>query len=64
MIKKPRLKPETAATEFEHQMAVARRIMHNDRVALRALALGDQYPELDVDTRVRMAREQAGSRKA
>jgi hypothetical protein len=50
-------------TDFDRQMKIARKVMEDDWLALRALALGDQYPDLDVDTRIRMAREQAASRK-
>jgi len=48
--------------DFERQMAVARKIMEKDWVALRALALGDQYPDLDVATRLKMAEQQKRER--
>jgi hypothetical protein len=46
-------------TEFDSQMAVARRVMDERWIALRALALGDQHPELDADARVALAKQQA-----
>lgn len=48
--------------EFERQMAVARRVMEEDWVVLRALALGDQHPELDVEARIQIGRKQAPER--
>ncbi|HEX5257732.1 MAG TPA: hypothetical protein VFW35_02995 [Sphingomicrobium sp.] len=62
MAKKSLAAAATAAADFERQMAVARQIMEKDWVALRALALGDQYPELDVDTRIKMAKQEKRER--
>jgi hypothetical protein len=48
--------------DFERQMAVAREIMEKDWVALRALALGDQHPELDVTARLKIAEQEKRKR--
>jgi hypothetical protein len=53
---------DTAPAEFERQMAAAREVMDKRWVALRALALSDQHPELDVHEVLRMAEEQARHR--
>ncbi len=45
-------------------MEVARKIMDERWVALRALALGDRYPDADAETLVKMAEEQAADRNA
>ncbi len=50
----------TTTDEFERQMAIALEIMKKDWVALRALALGDQYPDLDVEKS--LARKRAAAR--
>ena len=39
-------------------MEILRDIMEKDWVALRALALGDQYPELGIDELVSLAQKQ------
>jgi hypothetical protein len=44
--------------EQREQLEIARYVMEKDWVVLRALALGDQHPDADVDTFLRMAREQ------
>jgi hypothetical protein len=44
------------------QMAIAREVMDDDWVVLRALALGDQHPDMDVGTLLKMARAQAMDR--
>jgi hypothetical protein len=49
--------------DFDRQTEIARKVMQDDWLALGALALGDQYPDLDVATRIRMARKQPASRK-
>ena len=43
-------------------MAVGREIMEKDWVALRALALGDQHPELDVTARLKIAEQEKRNR--
>jgi hypothetical protein len=62
MAKKPLAMASAAATDFERQMAAAREIMEKDWVALRALALGDQHPELDVEARIKVAEQQKRER--
>jgi len=47
-----------ANEDFERQMAVARQVMDKNWVVLRALALGDQYPEAEVATLIEMAEGQ------
>jgi hypothetical protein len=64
MVRKTKSDFKLGAADFERQMAIEREVMERDWVALRALALADQYPELDVETRIEMARKQAASRKA
>ena len=44
--------------DFERQMDVARRVMDKDWIALRALALSDQHPQLDVAALLKMAEQQ------
>jgi hypothetical protein len=44
--------------DFERQMELARKVMDEDQLVLRVLALGDQYPELDIESRLEMARQQ------
>ncbi|MEP6982040.1 MAG: hypothetical protein ABI853_00155 [Sphingomicrobium sp.] len=44
--------------DFERQMAIARHVMKKDWVALRALALGDQHPGVDIEALLEMARKQ------
>ena len=39
-------------------MKIARQVMKDDRVVLRALSLGDQHPEADVATLIEMAKIQ------
>jgi hypothetical protein len=41
------------------EMRLLRKVMDKNWVALRALALGDEYPDLDVHDLLRMAEEQA-----
>jgi hypothetical protein len=48
--------------DFERQMAIAREIMKRDRVALCALALGDQHPELSIGALIEMAKERVRDR--
>jgi hypothetical protein len=48
--------------EFAKQMEVARKIMDERWITLRALALADQYPDADAETLVKMAEEQARER--
>jgi hypothetical protein len=50
----------TTADEFERQMAVARKVMDDRWIALRALASGDQYPGLDANELLKMAEEERG----
>ena len=49
--------------DFGRQMAIARQVMKKDRVVLRALALGDEYPELDVAELLAIARTRASHLK-
>jgi hypothetical protein len=49
--------------DFERQMTIARKIMDERWVALRALALGDMYPDADVETLLEMASKQAAARQ-
>ena len=49
--------------DFERQMAVARKIMDDEWVVLGALALGDQYPDADVEQLLEMARKRGRDRK-
>jgi hypothetical protein len=55
---------EISRAAFEQQMELAGKIMDKDRVVLRALALGDQHPDADVNTLLEIAREQATNRSA
>jgi hypothetical protein len=55
---------EPATVESAEDMAVIRHVMENDWVALRALALGDEYPNLDVATLVKMAEEEKVRRQS
>ena len=50
-----------ASQDFDAQMKVARQVMKEERVVLRALALGDQHPEADVATLIEMAEGQLRS---
>jgi hypothetical protein len=43
------------------QMRLAREVMDRDWIVLRALALGDQHPDIDVETLIDLAREQAAA---
>lgn len=52
----------SADDDFERQMTAARQIMEDDWIVLRALALGDQYPEAAVEALLEMARQQARDR--
>ena len=42
------------------QMEVLRRVMDKDWVVLRALALADQHPDVDIEALLEMARKQGG----
>jgi hypothetical protein len=64
MTKRSSPKSDAEASEFDRQMAIGREVMEREWVVLQALALGDQYPELDADARIQMARKQARTRKA
>ena len=48
--------------DFGRQMDIARAVMEKDWVALRTLALRDQYPETDLETLLKIAEEQAAAR--
>ena len=55
-----------ADDDLQRDMEIMRQIMDKNWVALRALALGDEYPELAAATLIEMAqqqREAASSRK-
>ncbi len=52
-------KTEAAAkANFDRDMAIARRIMDKNWVTLRTLALGDEFPDVDVATLLAMAEQQ------
>ena len=61
MARKTKL-PATS-NEFERQMAIARKVMDEDWSVLRALALGDQHPDMDANELLKIAEEQR-TRKA
>ena len=50
-----------ASQDIDAQMKVARQIMKDERVVLRALALGDQHPKADIATLIEMAEGQLRS---
>ena len=47
-----------ANADFDRDMAIARQIMDKHWVALRALALGDEFPDLNVAALLAMAEQQ------
>lgn len=49
--------------DFGRQMAAARKIMDEDWLILRALALSDQHPDADHETLLDSTRERDGNRK-
>ena len=53
---------EAAPVNFDRQMDVMRQVMDREWVVLRALAIGDEYPDLDVEARLEMARKEAAAR--
>ena len=52
----------SADDDHESDMAIMCQVMQKNWVVLRALALGDQYPELDVEACIAMAERQRAER--
>ena len=52
----------SADADQRSDIAIMRQVMENRWVALRALALGDQHPELDVEAHIAMAERQRAER--
>jgi len=59
---KDRLREALDASDFAGETKILDQIMEDDWVVLRALALGDQFPDADVETLLRMAEEQSAAR--
>ena len=52
----------SADADQQSDMAIMRQVMDKDWVVLRTLALGDQYPELDVEALIAMVERQRAER--
>ena len=52
----------SAYADQRSDIAIMRQVMEKRWLALRALALGDQYPELDVEALIALAERQRAER--
>ena len=57
MVHKSHASPN-ADQDFERQMEIARGVMDKDWIVLRALALGDQQPQLNSTELVKLAEQE------